>query len=199
MARPKAFDTTAALDAAVRVFWERGYEATSVQDLVDALGVNRASLYGTFGDKAQLFEAALDRYDAQVQADLEPYLAPPHAGQKAVAAYFAASIERATRPGAPGGCLMLNTAAACSAAPPRLIERATAAVRKNEEALYRALRRDPGLSVRKDLRHIARFFAAEAHGLGMLARTGATASQLRKAANVALRVLDALTPHQGRR
>lgn len=195
MSRPKAFDTTAALDAAVRVFWERGYEATSVQDLVDALGINRASLYGTFGDKAQLFEAALERYGAQVQADLEAYLAPPHAGREAIAAYFAAAIERATRPGVPGGCLMLNTAAACTAAPPELIDRAASSLRKNQEALYRALRRDPTLCVRKDLRHVARFFAAEAHGLGMLARTGATASQLREAANVALRVLDASTTH----
>ena len=190
MARPKAFDTRVALDAAVRVFWERGYEATSIQDLVDTLGINRASLYATFGDKAQLFEAAIDRYVEQVQAALAAHLAPPHAGREAVSGYLAAIIEQATRSGRPKGCLLLNTAVACSTAPPALLERATATVRHNEEALYAALRRDPRLAARGDVRHLARFFAAQSHGLAMLARTGAKPSQLRAAAAIALRVLD---------
>ncbi len=59
MARPREFDVDAVLDRATELFWARGYEATSVQELVDTLGVNRASLYATFGDKAQLFEAVL--------------------------------------------------------------------------------------------------------------------------------------------
>ena len=94
MARPKAFDAAQALDTAVRLFWERGYEATSIQDLVDALGVNRASLYGTFGDKAHLFALAMDRYGEQVRAVLAAELAPPRAGRPAVAGYLQAVIQR---------------------------------------------------------------------------------------------------------
>jgi TetR/AcrR family transcriptional repressor of nem operon len=63
MARPKAFHRDEALDRALAVFWRKGYEATSVADLVKALGVNRASLYTTFRDKHALFLAAFDRYD----------------------------------------------------------------------------------------------------------------------------------------
>jgi len=190
MARPKAFDTEQVLDAAVRLFWERGYEATSIQDLVQALGVNRASLYATFGDKAHLFEAAMQRYGQQVRSVLSAELAPPHAGRKAVARYLDAVIEVGSRPKSPRGCLLLNTAVACTTAPPELLARASTAVRGSEGALLAALRRDPLLAARRDVRALARFFAAEGHGLAVLARAGVKPTQLREAAAVALRVLD---------
>ena len=194
MARPKAFDTTQALDAAVRLFWERGYEATSIQDLVEALGVNRASLYGTFGDKARLFSAAMDRYGEQVAAALAAELAPPHAGRQAVARYLQSVIAVASRPNSPHGCLLLNTAIACTTAPPELLERAAAAVLGNEGALWAALKRDPALAGRRDLRALARFFSAQSHGLAVLARAGAKPTQLGESAAVALRVLDGPAP-----
>ena len=146
MARPKAFDTTDALQTAMRVFWERGYEATSIQHLVDALGVNRASLYATFGDKAQLFEAAMEKYTEEVAATVGAHLKPPHAGKEAVAGYLRALISQVTEPGEPGGCLLLNTAVACTTAPRALLARAAAAVHHNEDLLYAALKRDPGLA-----------------------------------------------------
>jgi TetR/AcrR family transcriptional regulator, transcriptional repressor for nem operon len=62
MGRAKQFDRHAALDQAMEVFWARGYHATSIQDLVDQLGVNRQSLYDTFGGKDELFRAVLERY-----------------------------------------------------------------------------------------------------------------------------------------
>ena len=70
MPRPKAFDPDAALQQAMQVFWERGYEATSVQDLVQGMGINRFSLYSTFGGKHQLFVTALERYRDTIVADL---------------------------------------------------------------------------------------------------------------------------------
>jgi TetR/AcrR family transcriptional repressor of nem operon len=62
MARTKEFDPDAAVDAAMRLFWARGYEATSIGDLVGALGIGRQSLYATFGNKQNLYALALDRY-----------------------------------------------------------------------------------------------------------------------------------------
>ena len=64
MARPKEFDQDKALDKAMTLFWQKGYEATSIQDLVDHLGIGRRSLYDTFKSKHDLFIAALDRYQA---------------------------------------------------------------------------------------------------------------------------------------
>ena len=67
MARPKEFERDVVLDRAMRVFWSRGYEATSIQALVDRMGIQRGSLYGTFGHKRALFFAAIDRYDRVVR------------------------------------------------------------------------------------------------------------------------------------
>lgn len=62
MARPREFDEQAVLDAAIQCFWRRGYEATSVRDLVEKTGITSASLYNAFGDKRALYQRALDRY-----------------------------------------------------------------------------------------------------------------------------------------
>jgi TetR/AcrR family transcriptional repressor of nem operon len=64
MPRTKEFDYDRALDEAIRVFWDKGYEATSIQDLVNATGVNRASLYQSFGGKRELFQKALERFQS---------------------------------------------------------------------------------------------------------------------------------------
>ena len=190
MARPREFDVDEALDQATQVFWSRGYEATSVQDLVDALGVNRASLYATFGDKAQLFAAVLDRYEELVNKAVLHALAPPAAGAEAVRAWFQALIEAATQPRTPKGCLMINTLTGCSTAPPELYDRVIAGVRSSTERLHEALGRDPELTRRDDARTLARFFAAEGHGLAVLARAGVRRQELEAAAEVALRVLE---------
>jgi AcrR family transcriptional regulator len=194
MARPREFDVDQALDRATEVFWARGYEATSVQDLVDALGVNRASLYSTFGDKARLFEAVLERYGQQVNGAVFQALAPPAAGAEAVQAWLKALIAAATQPGTPRGCLMVNTLTGCSTAPSALHERVIAAVRASTDRLQDALTRDPQLAARENVRTLARFFAAEGHGLAVLARAGVRRQELEMAAEVALRVLEPSRP-----
>lgn len=191
MARPREFDVDAVLDRATDLFWARGYEATSVQDLVDTLGVNRASLYATFGDKAQLFEAVLRRYGERVDGALLETLGPPAAGAEAVRGWFKVLIEKATQPGGPRGCLMLNTLTGCTTVPDALMDKVVAGIRATTDRLQEALGRDPGLASRQDVRTLARFFAAEGHGLAVLARAGVRRQELEMAAEVALRVLPA--------
>ena len=65
--RPREFDYEKALDQAMRVFWEKGYEGTSLPDLTQAMGINRPSLYASFGNKEELYKKALNRY-AQTSA-----------------------------------------------------------------------------------------------------------------------------------
>ena len=62
MGRPREFDTTAALDAAMRVFWEKGFEGATLKDLTDAMRINRSSMWAAFGNKEELFKKAFGRY-----------------------------------------------------------------------------------------------------------------------------------------
>jgi TetR/AcrR family transcriptional repressor of nem operon len=194
MGRPREFDVEAALDRATELFWQRGYEGTTVQDLVDALGVNRASLYGTFGDKAQLFESVLQRYQGWVDASIGQSLAPPAAGAEAIRAYFSVLIARATRKAGPRGCLVLNTVTGGTTAPVEIQRRVRAAIEATTAQILQALARDPELAERPDLPALARFFAAEGHGLSILARAGVLPQELERAAKVALSVLGPAAP-----
>lgn len=105
----RQFDIDETLDKAMTVFWTRGFEATSVQELVDNMGVNRASIYGTYGDKRALFRAALERYDTEVrQKKLRMFeaLAPAEGIRK----FFESFIIEAREQDPVRGCFMTNTA-----------------------------------------------------------------------------------------
>lgn len=106
----KNFDIDETLTRAMQTFWAHGYEATSMQDLVTATGVNRASIYATYGDKRALFLAALRKYDGDVRrrmlSDLAEHKAPP----EAIAAVFDKFIKQVDVPEGNWGCFLVNTA-----------------------------------------------------------------------------------------
>src|SRR5262245_20802716 len=156
MARPREFDVDEALDRATKVFWARGYEATSVQDLVEALGVNRASLYATFGDKAQLFAQVIDRYGQHVDEVIGGALAAPAAGVEAIRAWFKALIRMGTQVTGPRGCLLVGALNSCHIVPDPLRERIPAGIRASTDRLQEALARDPEIAGREDVRALAR-------------------------------------------
>jgi TetR/AcrR family transcriptional repressor of nem operon len=114
MARPKNFDPGVAVERAVEVFWRKGYAATTPQDLVDALGIGKGSLYNAFGSKHALFERALCHYrDSQLVTLEETLEAPGPAKERLRAALgFIAEIDL----GMPErrGCLAVNTVAECA-------------------------------------------------------------------------------------
>jgi len=106
----KKFDTDAALTRAMQAFWARGYEATSISDLVDCMGINRGSLYATFGDKHSLFLQALRRYGAVYLDDWVAGLSQAHGPRAAIEAAFEQAIAAALDGRAASGCLLVNTA-----------------------------------------------------------------------------------------
>lgn len=94
MARTKEFDPDAALQSALELFWRRGYEATSMADLVEHLGIGRASIYATFGNKHELYLKALDRYGESRDPALLDALSKPGPALPAVRAVVRGSPPR---------------------------------------------------------------------------------------------------------
>ena len=106
----KQFDHDEALSNAMGAFWAHGYEATSMQDLVDCMGINRGSLYATFGDKRSLFLEALRRYDAVYREEWITQLVKSMGPRAAIDAAFDAAIGAVLDAGSSDGCLLVNTA-----------------------------------------------------------------------------------------
>ncbi|WP_349636750.1 TetR/AcrR family transcriptional regulator [Tardiphaga sp. P9-11] len=110
MARPREFDETKVLDAAIQCFWSRGYEATSVRDLAHSMGMTGASLYNAFGDKRALYRKSLDRYVAQNFGTrverIEHHLQP----RQAITAFFDEIIARSLDDSRRKGCMLINSA-----------------------------------------------------------------------------------------
>jgi len=110
--RPRKFDEGDALDAALRTFWAKGYDGTTVDDLVEAMGIGRPSLYATFGDKDSLFFRCLERYAETLGAEtLKAFLAPKGV-HEAVRAFVRQGVLNATGSATPPGCIMACVAPA---------------------------------------------------------------------------------------
>jgi TetR/AcrR family transcriptional repressor of nem operon len=173
MARPKEFEPAAALDRAMRLFWSRGYEATSVQDLVDRMGIQRGSLYATFGDKRALFFAAIDRYDRMVTAKLLAALDEPASGMEAIRRFFRLKIEWAVAATRPRGCLVTNSTTELASRDRRTASRVAGVLTKIEAAFQRAVVRAQAageIDPARDPRALARFLTSSAQGLSVMAK-----------------------------
>ncbi|QDT16350.1 TetR/AcrR family transcriptional regulator [Alienimonas californiensis] len=194
MARPRTFDADAALDAALRVFWSRGYRGASLEELTGVSGGSRPSLYAAFGDKEGLFLAALERYEAQFVAPALAALEDEPDGRAAVRAFLVASAERFTDPDRPPGCLIAAHAAgleeepgASDEAPQRAIAAADARLHgRLRDRLIRA-KADGNLPAGEPPGPLADLYHGVRHALSTQARLGRSERALRATIDAALR------------
>jgi AcrR family transcriptional regulator len=112
--RPRGFDRDQALDAAMRLFWSRGYEATSINDLTQAMGVAPPSLYAAFGDKKRLFLEAVGRYEAQTGGMAKSALTEEPTAERAIRRMMLALVDFLSDPANPRGCLIVLGATNCT-------------------------------------------------------------------------------------
>jgi TetR/AcrR family transcriptional regulator, transcriptional repressor for nem operon len=110
MVRPKEFDEQRAIDAAVDCFWSRGYEATSVRDLADCMGIGGASLYNAYGDKRALFKKSLERYANRSMRERIARLETRHQPKQAIRTFLAEIVDRSVKDPDRRGCLLVNSA-----------------------------------------------------------------------------------------
>lgn len=187
MARPREFDKETALEAAIGVFRERGFEGTSTGDLTRAMQVGRQSLYDTFGDKWQLYLAALTRYAAQ---ESEAHLAALSTGPRAMDG-LEIMLAR-VRANAGQACLSVRAVCEFGRRAPEVTAIQAAAERTLGVALVARLReaQDEGdIGAGVDVREAAAFLAANLSAIRLAARGGAGAVQLQALAELALRAL----------
>ncbi|MGW3435021.1 TetR/AcrR family transcriptional regulator [Streptomyces melanosporofaciens] len=187
--RPRGFDADEALERAMRVFWEQGYEGASLTDLTSAMGITRTSMYAAFGNKEELFRRALERYTEGPASYAARALREPTARQVATA-FLGGSVRATTRPDCPTGCLGVqgSLAAGDPGRPARdaLIAWRDEAISHLRDRLQRAVDEgdlppdtDPGL--------LARYLMTVANGIAVQAVGGATRDDLQQVADMALR------------
>ena len=187
--RPKAFDPDRALEAALRVFWEKGYEGTSLADLTAAMGINKPSLYATFGDKAALFRKVVDHYLRQ-QAGLwdDAFRLPTAKGS--IARILASVADALTSGKNPHGCLLVQAALSCGDEAD-CIKKELAAKRAESGTLMRTrLRRaqaEGEIPRNVDVAALSRFFSTILRGISVEASGGATRAQLQTVIDLAMK------------
>jgi TetR/AcrR family transcriptional regulator, transcriptional repressor for nem operon len=190
MARPKEFDPQRALDKAMHLFWRRGYENTSLDELLRAMGIARQSLYDTFGDKRALYLMAMARYRDQTNGAMRQMLEQiPRVKDGFAKLLYGLAGE--TREQHERGCLLLSanlqreTGDAVIADFLRDNQNQVEAI--FEKALLRA-RKQKELSSRQDAKALARFFVATIQGMRAMARLTSDKNALEEIARVALAV-----------
>lgn len=182
------------------LFWRHGYQATSIQDLVEATGVNRGSLYATFGDKCGLFLAVLDHYSDRIGRPLLAELENPDP-RRAIEAMFESIIRRTSDPTWPRGCLDTNTSLECPGAGDDIGRKIAERIGFQESAIYQVLRRaqsDGVLDRDQDTRALARFFVGVAQGLNVVNKAMPDPAILIDMVKVAMRVWDVRSDSAGR-
>ncbi len=193
MARPKAFDPDEALDRATEVFWRRGYEATSIEDLTTSMGINRGSLYDTFGGKQELFLACMDRYCQSMVAGRLSLLNQPGPALQTIRTFISTMLEFALSYPERKGCLIANTVMELGPREKEIGHRAAKAMGDLEEAFFKALMRakkQGELKNGKDPRSLARFLTTMMQGVIVMLKAGAPADALRDTARTGLSILD---------
>jgi AcrR family transcriptional regulator len=189
--RPRAFDEEAVLGRAAEVFWRHGYEGASLSALTSAMGINRPSLYATFGSKEQLFQRVFARYHEAQLASARAALDRPTA-YAAVEAFLRSSADGLTADHHPAGCLSIQGGLACSPENARVSEVLAAGRAATESALVERLSRaaeEGDLPDGMDARALARFVMALSEGHAVHAAAGTSREDLHASVDIAMRAL----------
>jgi len=186
--RPREFDEGWALDAAMRVFWEKGYEGASLSDLTKAMRINRSSMYAAFGDKEQLYRLAFARYADTALAYLGDALQLTTL-RAVVETILRGTVEFLAQPGNPRGCLSIQ-GALVTGNEAEGVKQWMIAFRKRGHLRmakrFQQAQRDGELSRNIDPADFARYLATLVQGLGIQGASGATKPEMHRMVDLAL-------------
>ncbi|EHE1687442.1 TetR family copper-responsive transcriptional repressor ComR [Salmonella enterica] len=190
--RPKVFDREAALDKAMTLFWQHGYEATSLADLVEATGAKAPTLYAEFTNKEGLFRAVLDRYITRFASKHEAQLfCEEKSVESALEDYFTEIADCFTSTDTPAGCFMINTSATLAASSRDIARTVKSRHAMQEQTLIQFLRQrqERGeIPAHCNPQALAEYINCILQGMSISAREGATFEQLMQITRTTLRI-----------
>ncbi|MDB6137653.1 MAG: transcriptional regulator, TetR family, partial [Verrucomicrobiaceae bacterium] len=185
--RPRAFDTDAALEKAMKVFWQKGYEGTSLADLTEAMGINRPSLYAAYGNKEELFRKALDLYGASTIAYFAKALEEPTA-RAVIERLLYSSADLMSNPDNPRGCLVLQAALCCGDDAENVRQDLQTRRLKGQDLIRCRLeraRQEGDLPSTVNPADLARYVSIVMNGLSIQASNGAKCDEMKRAIEIA--------------
>ncbi|MCP3780383.1 MULTISPECIES: TetR/AcrR family transcriptional regulator [unclassified Paenibacillus] len=191
MARSKEFEEKEVLDKAMRLFWEQGYEKTSMTELVEHMGIHRRSLYDTFGDKHSLFLKAMDWFDDKIIAALAGGVKRSKTASEALQFIFSFMIDGDED--SPAGCLMVNSAVELAARDVEVDNKSTKAFTTAEQLLREIIlwgQRDGEFTSTYNAEELAEYLHNVWIGLRVMARTSASREKLHRITHISMKFLE---------
>jgi AcrR family transcriptional regulator len=186
--RPRSFDRAAALAAATRIFWQKGFTATSMNDLCEAMGIASPSLYAAFGSKEKLYAEAIRHYGDMGTPKMREALESAPTAREGVEAYLRFSARGLTTPGGPLGCMVVLSSVASEGVcglGDMVVEKRRRALDLLTARLQRGIK-EGDLPPKTDVTALARFYLTLQQGMSIQARDGATTKELDLVATAAM-------------
>ncbi|WP_367718685.1 TetR/AcrR family transcriptional regulator [Nitratireductor sp. GISD-1A_MAKvit] len=193
--RPRAFDRNEALHRAMRVFWSCGYEGASMNELAEAMGINKPSLYAAFGCKETLFREAIGLYEREEGAPVSEALENGRTARVSIEAALRVNARSYANPENPRGCMVVISALAGAPENSPVCRFLAENRRGNEDGFRRRVERgivDGDVPETANPGRIAAFYATVMHGLSIRARDGASAEELERVVDSAIAAWDAI-------
>ncbi|WP_068621345.1 TetR/AcrR family transcriptional regulator [Paenibacillus tuaregi] len=191
MARSKEFEESAVLDKAMKLFWEQGYESTSMNDLVEHMGIHRRSLYDTFTDKRTLYLKAMDRFEDRTDAKLAAGVKQSKTAKEAL--QFVFDYMSHGEEGGPSGCMFVNSAVELACRDKDIDARAVNAFEKVEQLLVKIVswgQQNGEFNERYEAQELAEYLHNALTGLRVMARTSVPKEKLERISALTMRILE---------
>jgi len=192
MARPKEFDVDEALASAMNVFWSSGYKATSLSDLVSAMGISKSSLYETFGSKHDLFLATIEHYIRTVTSQISGAAHINAPARKVIRALFDRAVQRMAEPTSRRGCYLNNCAVEVSVRDEDAGARVAHGLNLMEEAFHSLVergQREGSISTAHDAKSLSRFLVSSLNGILVMGKAQTDTDKLYDVVDVTMNAL----------
>jgi len=191
--RPLEFDPDAALEAAMQQFWAKGYEHTSMQDLLGAMNLSKSSLYQAFGGKQPLFRRCVSRYTDQIAQGLRDGLARAPSGRRFIESFLGSVVKDVRQTDGPKGCLVMNTATEFAQNEPEIAQDVSQGIARFRDVLRAAVERaqaEGEIPRDRDSGILASYLVSSMSGLKVQAKAGASPETLKGIVATVMKALD---------